>query len=244
MSRARRLLQLVQLLRRHRRPVTAETLAEGLEISVRSLYRDIATLRAQGAPIEGEAGVGYVLRPGFLLPPLMFGETELEALVLGLRLAEAHGDALLGAAAVDALAKLRAVLPDDARDLVDGTGLLAGPSQERPVEQIDLGEVRRAIRAQEKVRIVYADASGRGTERTIWPLALAFFARVRLVVGYCESREDFRNFRTDRIARWTPTGAPMPRPRAALLREWQARESIPEPLAATRTVARKGPERS
>lgn len=244
MSRARRLLQLVQLLRRHRRPVTAETLAESLEISVRSLYRDIATLRAQGAPIEGEAGLGYVLRPGFLLPPLMFGESELEALVLGLRLAEEHGDALLGAAAVDALAKLRAVLPDEARDLVDGTGLFAGPSQERPVERVDLGEVRRAIRAQEKVRIAYADAEGRESERTIWPLALAFFARVRLVVAYCESREDFRNFRADRIARWTPTGAPMPRPRAALLREWQARESIPEQLTTPRTRERTGPERS
>jgi predicted DNA-binding transcriptional regulator YafY len=211
--------------------VTAEALAESLEISVRSLYRDVATLRSQGAPIEGEAGVGYVLRPGFLLPPLMFEESELEALVLGLRLAEEHGDATLGASAIDALAKLRAVLPAEARQLVDTTGLLAGPAQERPREQIDLAAVRGAIRAQEKVRIHYADAGGRPSERTIWPLALAFFARVRLVVGWCESREDFRNFRTDRIALWSPTGAPMPRPREALLREWHARESIPEPLA-------------
>lgn len=230
MSRARRLLQLVQLLRRHRRPVTAEALAESLEISVRSLYRDVATLRAQGARIEGEAGVGYVLRPGFLLPPLMFDEGELEALVLGLRLAEEHGDATLAGHAIDALAKLRAVLPDDARDLVDGTGLLAGPAGERPKEAIDLGEVRRAIRAQEKARIRYGDAQGRESERTIWPLALAFFARVRLVVAWCEARGDFRSFRVDRVTRWTTTGAPMPRPRAALLREWHAREAIPEPL--------------
>ena len=242
MSRARRLLQLVQLLRRHRRPVTAEALAEALEISVRSLYRDVATLRAQGAPIEGEAGVGYVLRPGFLLPPLMFTDGELEALVLGLRLAEEHGDATLGEAAVDALAKLRAVLPAEARDLLDGTGLLAGPAQDRPVERIDLGEVRRAIRAQEKARIVYADAQGRPSERTIWPLALAFFARVRLVIAYCETRGDFRNFRTDRVTRWTATGAPMPRPRAALLREWRAREAIPEQLAPTGRRPRNAPD--
>jgi predicted DNA-binding transcriptional regulator YafY len=232
MSRARRLLQLVQLLRRHRRPVTAEALAESLEISVRSLYRDIATLRAQGAPIEGEAGVGYVLRPGFVLPPLMFSADELEALVLGLRLAEEQGDQGLANAALDALAKLRAVLPPDLRDLVDTTALLAGPGADRPPERIDLGGVRRAIRAQRKARIRYADAEGRETERTIWPLALAFLARVRLLVAWCERRGDFRTFRVDRVASWEDLAAPIPRPRAALLREWRARERIPEPGGA------------
>lgn len=230
MSRADRLLRLVQVLRRYRQPVSAQTLAEELLVSVRSVYRDVQTLREQGATIEGEPGVGYVLRPGFLLPPLMFTDDELEALVLGLRLTAEHADDALGRAASDVVAKLRAVLPKDLRAVVDETALLAGPALGRPPEQIEISEVRQAIREQKKARIAYTSEAGGATERVIWPLGLGFFQRSRLVVAWCETRADFRSFRTDRIKRWQTLPARLPRSRSALLREWRERERIPEPL--------------
>jgi predicted DNA-binding transcriptional regulator YafY len=227
MPRATRLLRLVQLLRRHRAPVTAQALAEELGVSVRSVYRDIDALREQGAGVEGAAGVGYLLRPGFLLPPLMFSDEELEAIVLGLRLAAQHGDAALERAGADAAAKLRAVLPPDLRAVMDDAGLLAGPTPERPPEVVDLAEVRRCIREQRKARIAYADQRGARTERTVWPMAIGFFQRTRVVLAWCEERRDYRNFRTDRIARWTSTRERIGRPRATLLAEWRVREGIP-----------------
>lgn len=230
MSRANRLLRLVQLLRRHRQPVSAAALGEELGVSVRSVYRDVDALREQGAIIEGAAGVGYVLRPGFLLPPLMFTDEEMEAIVLGLRLTVEHGDEALGRAAAEVVAKLRAVLPRDLKALVDETALLAGPSRGRPAEQIDLAEVRRAIREQRKARIAYADARGAQTERVVWPIALGFFERSRVVVAWCEERVDFRSFRADRITGWTTDSARFDRPRAVLLAEWRAQERIPAQL--------------
>lgn len=230
MSRADRLLRLVQVLRRYRQPVSARALADELEVSVRSVYRDVQTLRGQGATIEGEAGVGYVLQPGFILPPLMFSDDELEALVLGLRLTAEHADEALGRAAVEVVAKLRAVLPKDLRAVVDETALLAGPSLARPPELIELSDVRRAIRDQRKARISYSNERGVSSERVIWPLGLGFFQRARLVVAWCEARADFRSFRTDRIVSWETLPARLPRARGALLREWRQREQIPEQL--------------
>lgn len=230
MSRADRLLRLVQILRRHRQPVSAQRLADELEISIRSVYRDVQTLRAEGATIEGEPGLGYVLRPGFLLPPLMFTDEELEALLLGLRLTAVHADAALGRAAAEVVAKLRAVLPKDLRVLLDEIALSAGPALALPVERVDLAELRRAIREQRKARIVYESEPGAVTTRVIWPLGLGFFQRARLLVAWCETREDFRSFRADRIASWETLAARLPRSRAGLLREWRARERIPEPI--------------
>lgn len=230
MSRAERLLSLVQALRRYRQPVTAQRLAEELGVSMRSIYRDIETLRGQGASIEGEAGLGYVLRPGFLLPPLMFQDEELEAIVLGLRLTTEHGDDALGRAAAEVMAKLRSVLPRDLRTLVDETALLAGPARERPPEIIDLQQVRRSLRESRKAEIEYVDGQGARSKRIIWPIALGFFERSRVVVAWCESRDGFRNFRVDRIQSWTRLAEPLPRPRSELLREWRARENIPAQL--------------
>jgi predicted DNA-binding transcriptional regulator YafY len=229
-SRAERLLRLVQILRRYRQPVSAQALADELEVSIRSVYRDVQTLRAEGATIEGEPGVGYVLRPGFLLPPLMFSDDELEALVLGLRLTVEHADDALGRAASDVVAKLRAVLPKDLRAVVDETALLAGPALARPPEAIDLAEVRRAIRDQRKARIAYTNERGTSSERVIWPLGLGFFQRSRLIVAWCETRADFRSFRSDRIAHWETLSARLPRSRMALLKEWRERERIPEQI--------------
>lgn len=225
MSRSQRLLDLLQALRRHRRPVAGQTLAGDLGVSLRTLYRDIATLQAQGAPIEGEAGVGYVLRPGYTLPPLMLTEDEVAALALGGRWVAERGDARLAAAARDALAKIAAVLPEARRDDISASPLLIGPS-EVAADGVDLGVIRQAIRAERKLEIAYRDAEGAATRRVIWPFALGYFERVRAVVAWCELRDDFRHFRADRIAAASDAGARYPRRRQALLAEWRAREGL------------------
>lgn len=228
MSRAQRLLDLIQLLRRHRRPVAGAALAEELGISLRTLYRDIESLKAQGAHIDGEAGVGYVLRPGFMLPPLMFSEEEIEALVLGSRWVSERADGLLGKAARNLLAKIGAVLPEDLKDSIDASGLLIGPGEPIAAGDAELAEIRQAIRSERKTWIVYADENGAATERTIWPFVLAFYDRVRVVVAWCELREGYRHFRTDRITALEVTSERFPRRRATLLKEWRTLQGIPE----------------
>jgi predicted DNA-binding transcriptional regulator YafY len=232
LSRAERLLDLIQLLRRHRRPVSGAALAAELHISLRTLYRDIAALSAQGATIDGEAGVGYMLRPGFLLPPLMFAEDEIEALVLGSRWVAERADAPLAKAARNALAKIGAVLPDDLKDRFDAPGLLVAPLAKPAAGDAALPAIREAIRRERKLRIAYLDAAGGRTQRTIWPFALGFFERVRIVAAWCELRQDYRHFRTDRIVKISVAETRYPRRRAAMLKEWRAIEKIPDPAAA------------
>ncbi len=227
MSRAQRLLDLIQLLRLHRFPVSGAALAEELGVSLRTLYRDIGALNAQGARIDGEAGVGYVLRPGFMLPPLMFSEEEIEALVLGSRWVAERTDAPLSAAARNALAKIDAVLPDDMRDRAAATGLLIGPGEPIAAGDAELPTIRQAIRTERKLRIAYTDQDGAQTRRTVWPFALAFFDRVRIVVAWCELRGGYRHFRTDRIAALKLSEKRYPRRRQALLKEWREIECIP-----------------
>lgn len=226
MSRAERLLDLIQILRRHRRPVSGRTLADELGVSLRTLYRDIGALQAQGARIDGEPGVGYLLRPGFLLPPLMLSEEEIEALVLGSRWVAERGDARLAGAARDALAKITAVLPPDLRDGADATALLVGPGERIATGEVDVAAIRQAIRGERRLVILYRDAGGTESSRTVWPFALGFFDKVRVMVAWCELRGTFRHFRTDRIAGLTVTGERYPRRRAALLKEWRAAEGI------------------
>lgn len=227
MSRAQRLLDLIQLLRRHRRAVAGATLADELGVSLRTLYRDIESLKAQGAPIEGEAGVGYLLRPGFTLPPLMFTHDEIEALVLGSRWVSERADGPLGKAARNVLAKIGAVLPAELKDGLDASGLLIGPGAPIAAGDGELAALREAIRSERKLRIGYADERGAATERTVWPVALAFYDRVRVVVAWCELRDGFRHFRTDRIAT-LEAAERYPRRRAALLREWRTLHGVPE----------------
>jgi len=224
--RAQRLLDLIQVLRRHRQPVTGAALADELGVSLRTLYRDIATLQAQGATIDGEPGIGYVLRPGFMLPPLMFSEDEIAALVLGSRWVADRADTPLGAAARNALAKIAAVLPPDLRDDVDASTLLIGPGPVIAAGDTELGTIRRAIRDERKLAIAYRDGQAAASDRVIWPFALAFFDRVRVVVAWCELRRAFRHFRIDRIVALTATGARYPRRRQVLLKEWRAAEGI------------------
>ena len=227
MSRSERLLDLLQTLRRHRQPVSGETLARELGISIRTLYRDIVTLQGQGADIVGEPGMGYVLKPGFMLPPLMFSEDELEALVLGSRwVAKRSGGGSLGQAAENALAKIASVLPPDLRERLDTTNLLVGSRTVPPVQEADLSEIRLAIRTERKLHISYTDEAGQQTERTIWPFALGFFDHVRIVLAWCEARDDFRSFRTDRISTMTKIAERYPQRKGALLKAWKERENI------------------
>ncbi len=229
MSRAERLLQLMQLLRLYRYPVTGAKLAEELGISVRTLYRDIATLQYQGAQIDGEPGVGYLLRPGFMLPPLMFSEEEIEALVLGSRWVASRTDTALSTAARNALAKIAAVLPADLRESLDTSSLLVPRGDIVAAGDRELSRIREAIRTESMLRITYVDLLGKETERTIWPFALAFFDRVRVVEAWCELRQDYRAFRTDRILHLAILGERYPRRRQEMLREWRDREGIPAP---------------
>lgn len=249
MSRTARLLDLLQLLRRHRHPVSGAAIAAELGISLRTLYRDIGTLQAQGAAIDGAPGLGYVLREGFVLPPLMFSAEELEAVVLGMRWVVQRGDGPLAAAARDALAKINAVLPPALQAELQSSTLLVARLRPEPAETISAtantpaappnapppqpgladqhtAGVRRAIRQQHKLAIGYRDGSGRTTQRTVWPFALGYFDRAQVVVAWCELRGDIRHFRCDRIAAVTPLDERYPQRREALLQAWREREGI------------------
>lgn len=231
MTRAERLLALIEELRRRRRPVSGEALAVALSVSIRTLYRDIASLRAQGARIEGEPGLGYVLRSGFLLPSLMFPDEEIEALVLGSRWVAERGDPRLAQAARNALARLRGALPEDFADRLEASHLVVGPSAAPAPDSVDIGLVRRAIRRERKLRIVYRDARGAESERLIWPFLIGYFDSVRLVSAWCELRQDIRHFRADRVVSLAETDDRYPKRRADLVRAWRAAELSAEPTA-------------
>jgi predicted DNA-binding transcriptional regulator YafY len=228
-ARSERLLELLQTLRRHRRPVSGKALAQELGISIRTLYRDIASLQVQGANIEGEPGIGYVLKPGFMLPPLMFSDDEIEALVLGSKWVAERADGPLSSAAQNALAKIAAVLPNDLRSSLDTSSLLVGPGRPIIADEVDVAVIRKSIRSERKLLIRYQDGNGRVSERTIWPVALGYFDDVRALVAWCELRQGFRHFRTDRIASLAPTDIRYPRCRHALLKDWRGAEGIPAP---------------
>jgi predicted DNA-binding transcriptional regulator YafY len=198
-SRSVRLLALLQALRGRRRPVTAAWLAGELEVSERTIYRDMAELIAQGAPISGEAGVGYVLGPGLFLPPLMLSVDETEAVLLGLRYVDQRGDTVLKTAAEAALAKIGAVLSPDAQASLNLPTVMPGPPPAFPESVASPEELRGAIRAQTRLDIAYEDERGARTRRVIWPIQLGFLDRVRIIAAWCELRGDFRTFRLDRI---------------------------------------------
>jgi predicted DNA-binding transcriptional regulator YafY len=202
MRRADRLFEIIQHLRR-RPTVRARELSQSLEVSERTIYRDIQDLMASGVPIEGEAGVGYVLKAGFDLPPLMFKEQEIEALVLGARMVESWADSELAVAATDAIAKIEAVIPDRLRDYMANTALLAPSSFGIEPIKCDLADLRRAVRSRLKVSFRYTDVLRQRSERTVWPLSLAFFGPVWLLAAWCELRNDFRTFRLDRMERFS-----------------------------------------
>lgn len=223
MSRAGRLFDVVQILRRRRGPTTAAELASELGVSLRTLYRDVAALVARGAPIRGEPGVGYVLDPGYFLPPLTFEHNELDAVLLGLKWVEKRADPGMAQAAVNAMAKIEAVLPRWAQDIASTPGVFVRSDRPQPVETVRTELFRDAVRECRKVRIAYCDANGVGTERTVWPIGLAFMEEGRAVMAWCELRTAFRSFHLDRIAS-ADVGAKYPERRATLLQ--RCREQI------------------
>jgi predicted DNA-binding transcriptional regulator YafY len=199
MRRADRLFQIIQILRRAKRPVTARVLADELEISLRTVYRDMADLIGQRVPISGEAGIGYVLDRRYDMPPLMLTPDELEAAVLGAQWVAQRGDPALANAALDLIAKISAAVPDTLRPFIAEPTASTPPPQSLTADTLDIARVREWIRMGRKIRIRYRDEHGRDSERTIWPLLIGYADAVRLLAAWCELRQAFRHFRTDRI---------------------------------------------
>lgn len=198
MRRADRLFQIVGVLRR-RRQVTAQQLAEQLEVSARTVYRDVADLVASGVPIAGEAGVGYRLDPSYRLPPLLFTPDEVEALVLGMRLVETWADDDLRRSARAVLDKIDAVVSPEERPHLDRTALFSLSFETRWEQLGPFGPLRRAINAQRRVSFLYEDRAGAQSRRTVRPLGLYFWGGAWTLGAWCELRDDFRNFRIDRV---------------------------------------------
>jgi predicted DNA-binding transcriptional regulator YafY len=199
MRRADRLFQIIQLLRRRRTVTTAAQIASKLEVSERTVYRDIRDLVLAGTPIDGEAGVGYRIRPGYDLPPLMFDREEIQALVLGARIVRQFGDPALARASDVILAKVAAVLPPDLEPLLAGTKLFVPTIVGGKGSTDGLAIAREALVSRRRLRFRYANERGDASERTVRPLAVFFWGRTWTLAAWCEMRIGFRNFRVDRI---------------------------------------------
>ncbi|WP_262695838.1 helix-turn-helix transcriptional regulator [Kordiimonas aquimaris] len=205
MRRADRLFEIIEIMREKPSAVTALSLSRELGVSERTIYRDIAGLQGQGVPIEGEAGIGYVLRPGFHLPPLMFTMDEIETIVLGARLAAQRGGDSIEKTADRVLAKIKSAVPDNLQSRMENVALYAPPMFGIGHGIIDMAVVNDCIRNQSKVEIEYGDANGVISKRIVWPVAIAFFAGSTLLSAWCELRAAFRHFRTDRITHFHVT---------------------------------------
>ncbi|WP_305856548.1 helix-turn-helix transcriptional regulator [Balneatrix alpica] len=199
MSKAERLLLILTLLKGRRTALTAEQLAARLEVSVRTLYRDMQALSLAGFPIEGEAGVGYRLRPGSALPPIMFDAEEALALLLGCHMVKAWSDPTLAAGALRAIDKIRAVLPEEAKQRAERTPYLVPDICQTPAQAALHQQLREACEQYRVVQVDYRDAQGQHSQRSLWPLGLVFWGQCWTLVGWCELRQDYRNFRLDRI---------------------------------------------
>ncbi len=199
MRKASRLFEIIQILRLARKPVTAAQIAAQLEVTMRSIYRDIAALQAMRVPIEGERGIGYILRPGFTLPPLMLSIEETEAIVLALALLDRTGDAELRRAARQVNRKIAAAVPEPLSQTFSTNALHAWGTISPSPNGVDLALVRRAIRDEQKLHIDYRDELGSATERVIRPIALIYYSQTANIVGWCELRNAIRNFRADRV---------------------------------------------
>jgi predicted DNA-binding transcriptional regulator YafY len=220
MRRSDRLFDIIQRLRTARGPTTAAALAEELEVTVRTVYRDVATLQARRIPIEGAPGLGYMLRRGFDLPPLMFTIEEIEAIAVGARLVARTGDPGLQAAAESVMSKVTVVLPEALRAQLTAAPFFVSSSGAPVPEGVDLSAVRQAIRAERKLHIAYGDERGIHTQRTIWPIAIAYYVQATLICGWCELRQDYRHFRADRITALTVLEECYPSDNGRLMAEW------------------------
>ncbi len=222
MRRGDRLFQIIQILRRSsRRPITATAIAGELEISKRTVYRDIADLIGQRVPIRGEAGTGYVLDSGYDLPPLMLTQDEIEAAVLGAQWVAGRGDPVLARAAEDLIAKIAATVPERLRPYVMEPASRAPPAWNVPADGLDLVKARAQIHAGRKIALTYRDERERRSQRTVWPVVIGYFQTVRLLGAWCELRKDFRTFRTDRMEAVEFLDERYPERPAALRAKWQ-----------------------
>lgn len=199
MRKASRLFEIIQILRLAKRPVTAAQIATQLEVTMRSIYRDIAALQAMRVPIEGERGIGYILRPGFTLPPLMLSIEETEAIVLALAMLERTADTELRRAAKQVNRKIAAVVPAPLSQTFSTNALHAWGTVAPVPDAVDLSLVRRSIRDEQKLVLDYRDEWGNATERRIRPIALIYYSQTANIVAWCELRDAIRNFRADRV---------------------------------------------
>jgi predicted DNA-binding transcriptional regulator YafY len=225
MRRADRLFQIIQILRRARGPLTADAIAAELETSKRSVYRDIASLIGQRVPIRGEAGVGYVLEGGFDLPPLMLTMDEIEAAVLGAQWVAARGDALLARAALDLIVKIGVAVPERLRPVLLEPASVSIAAGARIPDGLDIARVRAWIHAGRKIALSYEDEQGRASERVIWPITIGYRETVRVLVGWCELRTDFRTFRADRVRAAEFLEDRYPERRSILRARWRAAQA-------------------
>ena len=207
MRKASRLFEIIQILRLASRPVTAAQIAERLEVTPRSIYRDIVALQAMRVPIGGGRGIGYILRPGFDLPPLMFSIEETEAIVLALALLQRTGDHSLRKAAESVNDKIAGAMPVPLRQILSTDAIHAWGSVMPAPGGIDLAALRAAIRDERKLHIAYRDEQGRTSERTVRPIALIYYSAHSMMVAWCELREGLRNFRADRVVHSRPVDA-------------------------------------
>ena len=222
MRRADRLFDIIQALRAASAPLTAAQIADQLEVTTRTIYRDIASLQASRVPIEGAAGLGYVLRQGFDLPPLMFTRDEIEAILVGARLIKRTGDPGLQAAAQGVLSKLSVALPVHLRDHLDLAPVYVSPFGATTPSRADPDAIRMAIRERRKIRLDYVDGDGSPTDRVVRPLAMAYFVEATLLCGWCELRQDHRNFRLDRIEGMVVLTDDFAADHSRLMQEWLA----------------------
>ena len=202
--------------------MTAEAIASELETSKRSVYRDIAALMAQRVPVRGEAGIGYVLDSGFDMPPLMLTSDEVEAAVLGAQWVAGRGDPALARAARDLIAKIAATVPERLRPVVLEPALGAPRSWNVLPETLDMAAMRGAIHSARKVALHYRDEKETETRRTIWPFQVAYRETTRIIIAWCETRDDFRMFRTDRVLLAEVLEDRYPARPAALRAKWRA----------------------
>ena len=221
MRRADRLFQIIQVLRRTRRPLTADAIAAELETSKRTIYRDIATLIGQRVPIRGEAGMGYILEKGFDLPPLMLTPDEIEAAVLGAQWVAANADPVLARAAEDLMAKIADTVPERLRPFVLEPASRAPRPWSREPDRIDMSRTRSQIHEGRKIMLRYRDEQGRASERMIWPISVGYLEAVRLLAAWCELRSDFRSFRTDRVVEANYLDERYPERRDVLRARWR-----------------------
>lgn len=221
MRRAERLFEIIQVLRRSSRPLTAAQIAEQIETSRRTVYRDVASLIGQRVPIRGEAGIGYVLDRGFDLPPLMLTPDEIEALVLGAELVQVHGDPSLARAAIDVLTKVAHILPNGLRDFIDEPSVGTPPNRNaKKPGSADVAKLRLWSRQGRKLRIRYVDEKGATSHRTVWPFMVGYVLTTQVLIAWCELRAGFRFFRTDRLADVTYLDEKYPEGRSKLRRRW------------------------